>query len=49
MISEPASKTREDGYGVEDEMMSESVSKTREDGCGDECAWRGRTDIEIGE
>ena len=41
MISEPASKTKEDGYKVKDEMMSESVSKTRENGCGDGCAWRG--------
>ena len=34
MISESASKTREDGYGVEDEMMSESASKRMEDCCG---------------
>ena len=40
-MSESASKTREDGCGVEDEMMSESASKTREDGCGDGCAWKG--------
>jgi len=41
MMSESASKAREDGCGVEDEMMSESASKTREDGCGDGSAWRG--------
>ena len=47
MISESARKTREDGYGVEVEMISESASKTRKGKDG--CAWRGRTDIGIGE
>ena len=34
MMSDFESETREDGCGVDKEMISEWESETREDGCG---------------